>query len=40
MYTIHRDIRDVNAEDILPYIPEDSIDLVTSGMPIKFEHKN
>lgn len=30
---IHSDIRDVKAEDILPYIPEEGIDLVTSGMP-------
>lgn len=30
---IHSDIRDVKADDILPYIPADGIDLVTSGMP-------
>ncbi len=30
---IHSDIRDVKAEDILPFIPEEGIDLVTSGMP-------
>lgn len=30
---IHSDIRDVKAEDILPFIPEGGIDLVTSGMP-------
>ena len=30
---IHSDIRDVKAEDIIPYIPKDGIDLVTSGMP-------
>lgn len=30
---IHSDIRNVQAEDILPFIPEKGIDLVTSGMP-------
>ncbi|MDE6269300.1 MAG: DNA cytosine methyltransferase, partial [Muribaculaceae bacterium] len=30
---IESDIRDVKAADILPFIPEDGIDLVTSGMP-------
>ena len=30
---IHSDIRDVKAEDILPFIPKNGIDLVTSGMP-------
>lgn len=30
---IHSDIRDVVADDILPYIPDEGIDLVTSGMP-------
>lgn len=30
---IHSDIRDVKAEDILPFIPKEGIDLVTSGMP-------
>lgn len=30
---IHSDIRDVTAEQILPYIPENGVDLVTSGMP-------
>ena len=30
---IHSDIRKVQAEDIIPYIPEEGIDLVTSGMP-------
>ena len=33
VHVIHSDIRDVLAEDILPYVPEDGIDLVTSGMP-------
>lgn len=33
VHVIHSDIRDVTAEDILPYIPKDGIDLVTSGMP-------
>ena len=30
---IHSDIRDVTAEQILPYTPTDGVDLVTSGMP-------
>lgn len=30
---IHSDIRDVTEEQILPYIPEGGVDLVTSGMP-------
>lgn len=30
---IHSDIRDVTEEQILPFIPEDGVDLVTSGMP-------
>lgn len=30
---IHSDIRKVQADDIIPYIPEEGIDLVTSGMP-------
>lgn len=30
---IHSDIRQVGSKDILPFIPEDGIDLVTSGMP-------
>lgn len=30
---IHSDIRDVTEEQILPFIPKDGIDLVTSGMP-------
>ena len=30
---IHSDIRKVTADDILPYIPKEGVDLVTSGMP-------
>ena len=33
VHVIHSDIRDVKPEDILPFIPEDGVDLVTSGMP-------
>lgn len=33
VHMIHSDIRNVTAEQILPYIPEDGVDLVTSGMP-------
>ena len=33
VHVIHSDIRDVTAEQILPYVPEEGIDLVTSGMP-------
>ena len=33
VHVIHSDIRNVTEEQILPYIPEDGIDLVTSGMP-------
>lgn len=33
VHVIHSDIRDVTAEQILPYIPADGVDLVTSGMP-------
>lgn len=33
VYVIHSDIREVTAEQILPYVPEGGIDLVTSGMP-------
>ena len=33
VHTIFSDIREVTAEQILPYIPSDGIDLVTSGMP-------
>ncbi len=30
---IYSDIRDVTAEQLLPFIPQDGVDLVTSGMP-------
>lgn len=33
VHVIHSDIRNVTAEQILPYIPVDGVDLVTSGMP-------
>lgn len=33
VHVIHSDIRDVKKEDILPYIPKEGVDLVTSGMP-------
>jgi len=33
VHIINSDIRNVTAEQILPYIPEDGVDLVTSGMP-------
>lgn len=33
VHMIHSDIRKVTAEQILPYVPEGGIDLVTSGMP-------
>lgn len=33
VHVIHSDIRDVTAEQILPYIPEGGVDIVTSGMP-------
>lgn len=33
VHVIHSDIREVTAEQILPYIPENGVDLVTSGMP-------
>src|SRR5699024_3739271 len=33
VHVIHSDIRDVTAEQILPYVSEEGIDLVTSGMP-------
>lgn len=33
VHVIHDDIRNVTAEQILPYIPTDGVDLVTSGMP-------
>lgn len=33
VHVIHSDIRNVTAEQILPYIPKEGVDLVTSGMP-------
>lgn len=33
VHVIHSDIRDVTPEQILPYIPPDGVDVVTSGMP-------
>lgn len=33
VHVIHSDIRDVTAEQIIPYIPATGVDLVTSGMP-------
>lgn len=33
VHIIHSDIRNVTAEQLLPYIPNGGIDLVTSGMP-------
>lgn len=33
VHIIHSDIRDVTAEQILPYIPKNGVDIVTSGMP-------
>lgn len=33
VHVIHSDIRDVTAEQILPYIPADGVDIVSSGMP-------
>ena len=33
VHVIKSDIRDVKAEDVLPYIPEDGVDIVSSGMP-------
>ena len=33
VHVIHSDIRKVTPEQILPYIPENGVDLVTSGMP-------
>jgi len=33
VHVIHDDIRNVTEEQILPYIPSDGVDLVTSGMP-------
>lgn len=33
VHVINNDIRNVTAADIVPFIPEDGVDLVTSGMP-------
>lgn len=33
VHVIHSDIRKVTEDQILPYIPKDGVDLVTSGMP-------
>ncbi len=33
VHVINKDIRDVSENEIMPYIPEDGIDIVTSGMP-------
>ena len=33
VHVIHSDIREVSADQILPFIPKDGIDIVTSGMP-------
>lgn len=33
VHVIHSDIRDVSADQILPYIPQEGVDLVSSGMP-------
>lgn len=33
VHVIHSDIRNVTAEQIVPYIPAEGVDLVTSGMP-------
>lgn len=33
VHVIHSDIRKVQEKDILPYIPKEGVDLVTSGMP-------
>ena len=33
VHMIHSDIRNVKENDILPYIPKEGVDLVTSGMP-------
>lgn len=33
VHVIHSDIRDVTADQILPYIPKEGVDLVSSGMP-------
>lgn len=33
VHVIHSDIRNVTDEQVIPYIPKDGVDLVTSGMP-------
>lgn len=33
VHVIHSDIRQVDESQILPYIPDDGVDIVTSGMP-------
>lgn len=33
VHVIHKDITQVTPEEILPYIPKEGVDLVTSGMP-------
>lgn len=33
VHVIHSDIRNVTPEQILPYIPKDGVDIVSSGMP-------
>lgn len=33
VHVIHSDIRDVKETEVLPYVPEEGIDVVTSGMP-------
>lgn len=33
VHVIHADIRSVEPEQVLPYIPSDGVDVVTSGMP-------
>ncbi len=33
VHVIHADIRDVTPDQILPFVPEDGVDIVTSGMP-------
>lgn len=33
VHVIHSDIRKVSADQIIPYIPKDGVDIVTSGMP-------
>lgn len=33
VHVIHSDIREVTAEQILPYIPDDGVDIVSSDMP-------